>query len=281
MSTEEFDSWNSACKLLNEIKCINCRSATATPWCYPITDIGISRVEINRVDADDSNWFVRFLLFDYPEMRFVNGVINESECVLTFVGTGHESPALHFSVLAGLGNPLCISEQWFSDLESCHTEMLFDPLHYVSYMDENKLSEIKVRTRWGEMDQNGHMRNVAYLDLSANCRMEFFDANGYTLMDFFGAGFGPIVLKDEIEYRAEVRLAEEITITNELAGMNEEGSRFIFRNRFVRADGKLAASVSSLVMFLDLATRKKMAPPEKLLKAILAMNKSDDYAVIK
>ena len=70
-------------------------------------------------------------------------------------------------------------------------------------MSENNLSEIKVRTRWGEMDQNGHMRNVAYLDLSANCRMEFFDANGYTLMDFFGAGFGPIVLKDEIEYRAK------------------------------------------------------------------------------
>jgi acyl-CoA thioester hydrolase len=159
--------------------------------------------------------------------------------------------------------------------------MLFDYLYYVSCMDKNNLSEIKVRTRWGEMDQNGHMRNVAYLDLSANCRMEFFNANGYTLMDFFGAGFGPIVLKDEIEYRAEVRLAEEITITNELAGMNEEGSRFIFRNRFVRADGKLAASVSSLVMFLDLATRKKMAPPEKLMSAILAMNKSDDYAVIK
>ena len=49
----------------------------------------------------------------------------------------------------------------------------------------------------------------------------------------------------------------------------------------MRADGKLAASVSSLVMFLDLATRKKIAPPEKLLSAILAMNKSDDYAVIK
>ena len=148
-------------------------------------------------------------------------------------------------------------------------------------MSEKNFSEIKVRTRWGEMDQNGHMRNVAYLDLSANCRMEFFDANGYTLMDFFGAGFGPIVLKDEIEYRAEVRLAEEITITNELAGMNEEGSRFIFRNRFVRADGKLAASVSSLVMFLDLATRKKMAPPEKLFSAILSMNKSEDYTIIK
>lgn len=148
-------------------------------------------------------------------------------------------------------------------------------------MSENNYSEIKVRARWGEIDQNGHMRNVAYLDLSANCRMEFFNANGYTLMEFFGAGFGPIVLKDEIEYRAEVRLADELTVTNELAGMNEDGSRFVFRNRFIRVDGKLAASVSSLVMFLDLATRKKMAPPEKLLNAILAMNKSDDYTNIK
>ena len=281
MCTEELDGWDSECKLFDEMERMNCSSTTTTPWCYPVTDIGISRVYVNCVDAHDSNWFVGFFVFDYPAMSFVDRILDESDRVFSFVGTWYESPALYFNVLAGLGNPLCISKQRFSNLKNCHTEMLFDPLHYVSYMDENKLSEIKVRTRWGEMDQNGHMRNVAYLDLSANCRMEFFDANGYTLMDFFGAGFGPIVLKDEIEYRAEVRLAEEITITTELAGMNEEGSRFVFRNRFVRADGKLAASVSSLVMFLDLATRKKMAPPEKLLKAILAMNKSDDYAVIK
>ena len=214
-------------------------------------------------------------------MGLVDGVVNKSESMYSFIGTRDESPALNFDVLTSTRDPFGIVDGGLTNLKSCHTGILFDPLYYVSCMDENKLSEIKVRTRWGEMDQNGHMRNVAYLDLSANCRMEFFNANGYTLMDFFGAGFGPIVLKDEIEYRAEVRLAEEITITNELAGMNEEGSRFIFRNRFVRADGKLAASVSSLVMFLDLATRKKMAPPEKLMSAILAMNKSDDYTVIK
>ncbi|MFY8158324.1 MAG: acyl-CoA thioesterase, partial [Ilumatobacteraceae bacterium] len=49
-------------------------------------------------------------------------------------------------------------------------------------------SEIHIRSRWGEIDSNGHMRNVAYLDISANSRMEFFNANGYTLTEFFGAG---------------------------------------------------------------------------------------------
>ena len=52
-------------------------------------------------------------------------------------------------------------------------------------------SEIQIRSRWGEIDSNGHMRNVAYLDISANSRMEFFNANGYTLTEFFGAGLGP------------------------------------------------------------------------------------------
>ena len=56
-------------------------------------------------------------------------------------------------------------------------------------------SEIHIRSRWGEIDSNGHMRNVAYLDISANSRMEFFNANGYTLTEFFGAGLGPVVLK--------------------------------------------------------------------------------------
>lgn len=136
----------------------------------------------------------------------------------------------------------------------------------------------RIRTRWGEIDSNGHMRNVAYLDISSNSRMEFFNANGYTLAEFFGAGIGPVVLRDEIEYRAEVRLAEELTITNELAAMNEDGSRFVFRNRFIKANGKVACKISSLVAFFDLASRKIVAPPDNLLKAVLSLPRADDYA---
>ena len=142
------------------------------------------------------------------------------------------------------------------------------------------MSEMKISARWGEIDSNGHMRNVAYLDISANCRMEFFNSNGYTLMDFFGAGFGPIVLKDELEYRAEVRLGDVLTVTNELAGLNETNTRFLFRNSFIKDNGKVAAMVSSLVMFLDLSTRKKVTPPEGLLAAILKMPRSENFAPI-
>ena len=141
-------------------------------------------------------------------------------------------------------------------------------------------SEIHVRSRWGEIDSNGHMRNVAYLDISANARMEFFNANGYTLTEFFGAGIGPVVLKDEIEYKREVRLAEDLTVTNELAGMSEDNTRFIFRNQFIKANGKLACKISSLVAFFDIATRKTIAPPENLMRAILSLPRSEDFSTI-
>jgi acyl-CoA thioester hydrolase len=141
-------------------------------------------------------------------------------------------------------------------------------------------SEIHIRARWGEIDSNGHMRNVAYLDISANSRMEFFNANGYTLTEFFGAGIGPVVLKDEIEYKREVRLAEDLIVTNELAGMSEDKTRFVFRNQFIKANGKLACKISSLVAFFDIATRKTIAPPENLMKAILSLPRSEDFSTI-
>jgi acyl-CoA thioester hydrolase len=141
-------------------------------------------------------------------------------------------------------------------------------------------SEIHIRSRWGEIDSNGHMRNVAYLDISANSRMEFFNVNGYTLTEFFGAGLGPVVLKDEIEYKREVRLGEDLTVTNELAGMSEDSTRFIFRNQFIKANGKLACKISSLVAFFDIATRKTIAPPENLMRAILSLPRSEDFGTI-
>jgi acyl-CoA thioester hydrolase len=147
-------------------------------------------------------------------------------------------------------------------------------------MGTDDRSEIQIRSRWGEIDSNGHMRNVAFLDISANSRMEFFIANGYTLMEFFGAGLGPVVLKDEIEYKREVRLGEDLTVTNELAGMSEDNTRFIFRNQFIKANGKLACKISSLVAFFDIATRKTIAPPENLMRAILSLPRSEDFGTI-
>jgi acyl-CoA thioesterase FadM len=49
------------------------------------------------------------------------------------------------------------------------------------------MSTVFVRTLyagWGDLDANGHMRNTAYLDKSADLRMMFFAEHGFPVSEF-------------------------------------------------------------------------------------------------
>lgn len=130
---------------------------------------------------------------------------------------------------------------------------------------------------WGDMDFNSHMRNTAYLDKSADMRMLFFAEQGFSADTFAQRRFGPVVRKDEIDYYREFGLLEEIHANLSLAGLSEDGSRFRLRNEFHRADGQLAARVTSLGGWLDLNERRLIAPPAELLAALRTLPRSEDY----
>jgi len=98
---------------------------------------------------------------------------------------------------------------------------------------------------WADMDFNSHMANTAYLDKTADVRQKFLAEHGFPIEEFARQRIGPVVRKDELEYFAEVGLQEAITITYQLAGHAPDGSRFLLRHEIFRADGKLAARVTS------------------------------------
>ena len=60
---------------------------------------------------------------------------------------------------------------------------------------------------WRDMDYNSHMANTAYLDRAADVRMMYFAENGFTVADMLRMKIGPVIMKDEIEYYREVKLA--------------------------------------------------------------------------
>lgn len=133
---------------------------------------------------------------------------------------------------------------------------------------------------WGDMDFNSHMRNTAYLDRSADLRMIFFSAHGFPMREFLRRKMGPVIQKDEVEYFREVHLLEEIRATLALAGISEDGSRFLIENQFFRADGKRAARVVSAGGWLDLEARKLVPAPPELLEAMNAMPKTADFQAL-
>ena len=135
----------------------------------------------------------------------------------------------------------------------------------------------KLMAGWGDMDFNSHMRNTAFLDKAGDVRMLFLSEHGFPMSEFMRLNIGPVVMKDEIAYVKEVLLLEEITVTLSLAGLAEDGSRWILRSDIIRPDGKLAARVNSTGGWLDLAVRKLIAPPPALMATWQVLEKTDDF----
>ena len=133
---------------------------------------------------------------------------------------------------------------------------------------------------WADMDFNSHMRNTAFLDKSADVRMMYFSENGFPASEFSRLRLGPVVMKDEVEYRKEVHLLQEIQVTLAIAGHSDDGSRFLLRNEIFRLDGTLCASVTSSGGWLDLSARKLVSPPEALLNAMNSLPQTSDFTVL-
>jgi len=130
---------------------------------------------------------------------------------------------------------------------------------------------------WGDMDSNAHMRNTAFLDRAADVRMMFFAENGFEMKAFAARQLGPVVAKDEIAYFREVGLLQPLTVTLQLAGLAPDGSRFLMRNDILGSTDKLCARIDSTGGWLDLRSRRLVAPPQDLLAALMLLPRCEDF----
>jgi acyl-CoA thioester hydrolase len=137
--------------------------------------------------------------------------------------------------------------------------------------------EVTIHARWPDMDQNGHMRTVAYLEVAEDSRMQYFASRGYSMDSFARNRIGPVVTSDELSYRAELRLLDPAVVRLELAGLSADGGRFRLRNTIVRKDGRTAATVTSTIAWLNLDERKLTTPPDDLRALIADLPRTDDF----
>ena len=122
----------------------------------------------------------------------------------------------------------------------------------------------RLQVNWGDLDANGHMANTAYLAKAADVRMFFFEEHGFPWKEFVRVGIGPVIQRETLEYRKELRMHEAIDITLAFEGLSTDGSRWILANEFLRSDGQLAAKVTSQGGWLDLKARALAEPPPAL-----------------
>jgi len=134
---------------------------------------------------------------------------------------------------------------------------------------------------WRDVDPNGHVANMAYLEYAVDTRVAFFDSCGFPPQNFLKNGFGPVIKSDFVEYFREVLMLEKLIVTMENGGFAEDGSRFRVVNNIYKGDRELAARVLSVGGWLNLKERKLVEPPDIIKKAWQGLTRTEDFEELR
>ena len=130
---------------------------------------------------------------------------------------------------------------------------------------------------WGDIDGNLHMANRAILDRAADARLLFFARHGFSAARLADEKFGPVISRDELVYRKELRLMDEFTVDLRLVGLSSDGVRFAIENTFRNAAGEVTTVVRSEGVWFDLERRRPRPPPPDLEAILRAAPRAESF----
>lgn len=121
---------------------------------------------------------------------------------------------------------------------------------------------VPIQIRWSDIDQNRHLRHSAYYDYGAMVRMKYLNQHGLTTEKMEELQIGPILFREEAQFRREIKLEDKISVDVEMISAREDFSRWSLRHNFIKEDGTMAAIINMDGAWLDLVKRKLAAPPD-------------------
>jgi len=131
--------------------------------------------------------------------------------------------------------------------------------------------------RWADCDANGHMRNTAYSEYGIDVRMAWLTEAGWGFDAMQEHGFGPVLLREEIDYLRELKLGEPVKVDLAQLGLSPDGGRWKLQHELWKANGKKAARIVILGGFMDLTARRLIAPPEPLVRLFTEVEKGESW----
>lgn len=136
---------------------------------------------------------------------------------------------------------------------------------------------VPIQIRWSDIDQNRHLRHSAYYDYGAMVRMKFLNQHGLTTEKMEELQIGPILFREEAQFRREIKLEDKISVNVEIMSARHDFSRWSLRHNFIREDGTLLAIINMDGAWLDLARRKLAEPPEFVKEIFRHFPRNKDF----
>lgn len=134
--------------------------------------------------------------------------------------------------------------------------------------------------RWNDLDPNRHVANTTFLALMTETRMSYLTSHGFGLKDMARYNIGPVIFTEEIHYLREVHANERVHVDMELVGLSEDGRFFRFAQHLYNNDGDISAYFEVTGAWMDLGSRKLIAPPEELMSKVGEVPKSDHFRTL-
>lgn len=135
----------------------------------------------------------------------------------------------------------------------------------------------RFRVRWSDADANGHLRNTAYAEYANDTRVGLFASLGHDWPRLQSLRLGPVLFREEIEYRREASMGEEVLVDALCAGLAPDASRWSIRHRLWRVDGTEMAQITVVGSWIDLEARRAVAPPQDLAEALRAVPRTEPF----
>jgi carnitine 3-dehydrogenase len=117
-------------------------------------------------------------------------------------------------------------------------------------------------------DYNGHMNEAAYLELGTRASDRLMEMLGADAA-YIASGLSYFTVETDIRYLAEIEIGRRVTMTTQL--LAGDGRKLHLLHRLWDGDDTPAATIETLLLHVDLATRRVVAPGEALAGRAAAM----------
>ncbi len=117
-------------------------------------------------------------------------------------------------------------------------------------------------------DYNGHMNETHYVEIGCQASERLLEMVGVD-MAYIEAGQSYFTVENNVRYLAEMRAGETVRVTTRV--MAAEGKMLRLNHVLTRADGVTAATIETVLLHVDLATRRSAPPPDHIALALRDM----------
>jgi acyl-CoA thioester hydrolase len=145
-------------------------------------------------------------------------------------------------------------------------------------LTEGLAFECRFEVRWADIDGNRHVRNTAFSEYATHARFQLLATKGFDQATLEEMRFGPVMMREEIRYRREVRFGDSLVVTVRSAGMSPDVFHWRVHQDILREDGKEAAVLKIQGGWIDLDHRSLVVPPVGLAGVLLGLRRTRDYA---